>query len=178
MSFRGAVANQRQFEEKRYRARGDYIFMTAALERNQKLPAGFSLLARVDGQLADQPLITNEQYSAGGVESVRGYHESEATGDNAVHGVVELAAPDLLGAIGNERHRLVPYLFYDVASVWIRDPLPLQSYETNLQGAGIGVRGLLFGMLDYQTDLGFALMKTNRTGYGDALLHFKVRWQF
>ncbi|MFZ4856674.1 MAG: ShlB/FhaC/HecB family hemolysin secretion/activation protein [Desulfuromonadaceae bacterium] len=178
MSFRGAVSDARQFEDKRYKARGNYITMTAGVERSQKLPGDFSLLAKLDGQLTDQPLISNEQYTSGGVESVRGYHESEASGDNALHGVFELAAPDLLKKVGKDRFSLTPYIFYDGAGLWVKDPLPGQDSLVGLSGAGFGVRGTLFGSLDYQSDYGFALRDTNRTDAGDSYLHFKVKWQF
>jgi hemolysin activation/secretion protein len=178
MSFREAVSDSRQFEEKRYKARGNYITVTAGVERNQKLPRDFSLLAKLDGQLTDQPLISNEQYSAGGVESVRGYHESEASGDNALHGVFELAAPNLLKKVGADRFSLSPYLFFDGAGLWLKEPLPGQDSFVGLSGAGFGARGTLFGSLDYQTDYGFALRDTNRTQTGDSYLHFKVKWQF
>ncbi len=178
MSFRGAVSDARQFEDKRYKARGNYITMTAGVERSQKLPGDFTLLAKMDGQLADQPLISNEQYSSGGVESVRGYHESEASGDNALHGVLELAAPDLLKKVGKDRFSLTPYIFYDAAELWVKEPLPAQQSLAGLSGAGFGMRGTLFGALDYQSDYGFALRDTNRTKAGDSYLHFKVKWQF
>jgi hemolysin activation/secretion protein len=178
MSFREAVSDARQFEEKRYKARGNYITMTAGVERSQKLPGDFSLLAKLDGQLADQPLISNEQYTSGGVESVRGYHESEASGDNAIHGVFELAAPDLLKSVGKDRYSLTPYIFYDGAGLWVKDPLPGQDSLVGLSGAGFGIRGSLFGSFDYQSDYGFALRSTNRTDSGDSYLHFKVKWQF
>lgn len=178
VSFRGLVSEESKFENKRYKARSNYIFMTAGAERNQKLPWDFTLLARLDGQIADQPLISNEQYIAGGVESVRGYRESEASGDQGVHGVVELAAADLLGKSGKEGYRLTPYLFYDYAQVWLKEPLPGQTDDINLQGAGIGLRGLLFNAIDYQTDLGFALRDTSQTTAGDVRLHFRLRYQF
>jgi hemolysin activation/secretion protein len=178
MSFRGAVANPRQFEDKRYKARGNYITMTAGVERSQKLPGDFTLLARLDGQIADQPLIANEQYTSGGVESVRGYRESEASGDNALHGVFELAGLDLLKKVGKERFSLTPYIFYDGAGLWVKDPLPGQESVVGLEGVGFGLRGTLFGSIDFQTDYGFALLDTNRTSTGDSYLHFKVKWQF
>jgi len=177
-SFRGAVSDESQFEDKRFKARGNYIFMTAGMERNQKLPADFSLLAKLDGQLSDQPLIANEQYTGGGVESVRGYRESEASGDNAIHGELELAAPDLIKKVGKEHFSLTPYIFFDAAILWLKDPLPGQQQHSSLGGSGLGLRGMLFGSLDFQTDLGFAVRDTNRTSAGDARLHFKLRYQF
>jgi hemolysin activation/secretion protein len=178
MSFRGAVSNPRQFEDKRYKARANYISMTAGVERNRKLPADFSLMARLDGQLADQPMIANEQYSSGGVESVRGYRESEASGDNAVHAVLELIAPDLLKKVGKERFILTPYIFCDAASLWVKEPQAGQQERYSLWGSGVGLRGTLFGSLDFQTDYAFALHDSNRTTAGDAILHFKAKWQF
>ncbi|HBG04799.1 MAG: peptidase S33 [Geobacteraceae bacterium GWC2_58_44] len=178
LSFRGAVADPRQFEDKRFKARGNYLFLTAGVERSQALPREFSLLLRLDGQWADQPLISNEQYVAGGAESVRGYHESEASGDKALHGVFELSAPDLLRKGGRERFSLAPYLFYEGAGLWVKDPLPGQERRQGLQGTGLGLRGRLFGSLEFQSDLGFALMDTGRTAAGDPYLHFKVKWQF
>lgn len=176
--FRGAVSNPRQFEDKRFKARGNSIAMTAGVERNQQLPGGFTLLAKVDGQLSDQPLISNEQYSAGGVESVRGYRESEASGDNALHGVIELAAPELLRQTCKERFSATPYLFYDIAHLGTRDPQAGQDWSADLQGIGFGVRGALLKGMDFQTDLGFPLRENNRTKAGDAHFYFKVRYQF
>jgi hemolysin activation/secretion protein len=178
LSFRGVFTDERKFDDKRTKSHSNYFFMTAGMERSQKLPFDLTLLAKLDGQLADQALIANEQYTGGGVESVRGYRESEASGDHAIHGVLELSAADLLKNVGKERYALTPYLFYDLASLWLKDPLPGQAGEANLQGTGIGLRGLLFGSVDFQTDLGFALKNTNRTSAGDARLHFKVRYQF
>jgi len=176
--FRGAVSNPHQFDDKRYKARGNYIFMTAGLERTQKLPAEFSLLVKLDGQLADQPLISNEEYMAGGLESVRGYWESEASGDNAIHSVVELAAPDLLKKFGKPGFSLTPYLFYDAAALWVKEPLPGQDALSDIQGTGIGLRGALYGGFDFQTDVAFALRDTSRVAAGDVYCHFKVRYQF
>jgi len=176
--FRGAMSDPHQFQDKRYKSTGNSIAMSAGLERNQQLPGGLSLLARVDGQITDQPLISNEQYAAGGVESVRGYRESEASGDNAVHGVIELSAPDLLKQTCKGNFTVSPYLFYDAAHLWVRDPLPGQDPSADLQGIGFGLRGALLKNMDFQTDLAFPLHKNSRTTTGEPHLHFKVRYQF
>jgi len=177
-AFRGAGSDVAEFYGKRYDARGNYIVFTAGVERRQQLPLGCSLMAKFDGQVSDQPLISNEQYIAGGVESVRGYRESEASGDHAVHSVLEISAPDLLKNTGKGRFSLSPYVFYDAAGLWVEEPPPEQDSRIALMGSGVGVRGRLFSDVDYQVDLGFALWNTNQTERGTSLLHFKVRWQF
>ena len=178
IAFRGMVTNPHQFEDKRFKARGNYISLTAGAERSQKLPGDFSMLVRLDGQLADQPLIANEQFVAGGVESVRGYRESEVSGDNAIHGVFELAGPNLLKSVGKDGFNLTPYLFFDAAALWVKEPLPGQDDATEIEGTGFGLRGTLFGGFEFQTDYGFALRDTNRIASGDSYLHFKVKYQF
>jgi len=179
VAFRGAVTNAQEFADKRYESRANYLYLTAGVERNQQLPAGFTLLAKLDGQLADQPLISNEQYSAGGIDNVRGYRESEASGDDAAHGVFELGAPNLLKLAGaGEGHSLTPYIFYDAAALWTKDPLAGQERVVDLQGSGIGCRGTLFGSVGYQADLAFALRDTGRTMAGDTYWHFRLSYTF
>lgn len=178
MIFRGAVSDAGQFADKRYKASANALVLTAGLERNQQLPGGFTLMAKLDGQLSDQPLISNEQYSAGGVESVRGYHDSEASGDNAIHGVLELASPELLKQTCQEHCAVTPYIFYDAAHLGTREPLPGQDWSATLQGAGFGLRGTFLKGFDFQTDLGFPLRENSRTRGGEPRLHFKVRYQF
>jgi hemolysin activation/secretion protein len=178
MIFRGAVSDAGQFADKRYKSTANALVLTAGLERNQQLPGGFALMAKLDGQLSDQPLISNEQYSAGGVESVRGYHDSEASGDNAIHGVLELASPELLKQTCQERCAVTPYIFYDAAHLGTREPLPSQDWSATLQGIGFGLRGTFLKGFDFQTDVGFPLRENSRTRVGEPRLHFKVRYQF
>jgi hemolysin activation/secretion protein len=179
MAFRGLVTRPQNFEDKRFKARSNYLYANLGAERRQNLPAGLSLLVKLDGQVADQPLISNEQYSAGGMDSVRGYKESEIMGDNAVHCVLEVAAPNLAPVLGlGERFLLTPYTFYDFAALWVKDPLPGQESAMNIQGTGIGIRGFLFSVLEFETDLAFALKGTNRTKSGDIRSYFRVKYQF
>ena len=44
ISFRGVVSDQSQFENARYKGNANYIFVTAGIQRNQKLPWGMGLL--------------------------------------------------------------------------------------------------------------------------------------
>ena len=113
------------FSRKRYGARGNYFYGTLALERLQKLGKGWHLNVEAGGQLASQPLLSNEQYVAGGASTVRGYHESEAAGDSALFGSLEISAPDIGAATGSGAHlELTPYIFYDAALLRTDQPLP------------------------------------------------------
>ena len=179
MALRGMVTDQREFEDKRYKARGNYLCVTAGIERTQKLPAGMGLFLKLDGQRADQPLISNEQYSAGGMESVRGYKESEELGDNALHGTIELYVPDLAGVFDLQgKFTCKPYLFYDAAELRIKDPQQGENRSAVIAGAGAGVRGYVMRYIEYGFDWAMALKDTDRTEKGDTLVYFRVKCEF
>lgn len=179
MSFRGLVSEQREFEEKRFRAKGNYVCATFGLERTHKLPVDMGLFVKLDGQVADQPLISNEQYSAGGMGSVRGYKESEVLGDDAFHTTLEFSAPDLADLFKVSDHvGFTPYLFYDAAALRVRSPLEGQDSSPFVQGAGLGVRGYVSRFLEYQSDWAIALSDTEQTDKGDSRFHFKVKCLF
>lgn len=178
-AFRGLVTQKAEFENKRYKARGNYVVGTAGIERHQKLPGDATLFVKVDGQIANQPLISNEQYSAGGMENVRGYKESEALGDNAIHTTVEVAGPDLVKKLGVQNNiTVVPYVFYDAASLMVKDPLPEQHSHTELQSAGVGFRGNIIKDFEYDAGIGIPLTKTVYTDRFSVGAFFKVKYNF
>ncbi len=179
MAFRNLVTEQRQFEVKRYRAKGDYIYLTLGVEQNTKLPYGLGLYVKVDGQIANEPLIANEQYSAGGMESVRGYLENEDSGDNAVHGTVELSGRRLDTDLDfwPRQLSLTPYGFTDFARLWTKDPLAGEKEVNNLASIGLGARGGA-GPLAYQCDLGVPLVDSDRVNRGDYRIYFKMAYEF
>jgi hemolysin activation/secretion protein len=178
-AFRGLLATEQSFQEKRYQARADYLFLTLGAERTQKLPGGFGCYLKLDGQIADAPLSSNEQFAAGGMESVRGYQESAVMGDEAIHGTLEVSAPNLAEPLElGDRFLISPYLFTDFASLWTKSPLPGQDAGAVIYGVGVGVRGYLFRSLEYQLDYGFALADNAQTVSGDGRFYFKLKYSF
>jgi hemolysin activation/secretion protein len=178
-AFRNMVTDQREFEIKRYRARGDYLYMTTGIERSSKLPLDMGLYTKLDGQLASEPLISNEQYTAGGMESVRGYKESAASGDYAIHGTAELTFPELLGSLGVKKPvNATVYYFYDIAKIWKKVPLPGEDKSVTLQGAGSGVKGTLFNKFEYNFEWAMALRDTDNVQSGKDTCYFRLKYAF
>lgn len=180
MTFRGLVSDEAEFEVARYKARAGYLYATFGIQRSQKLPWGMGLFAKVDGQVADQPLISNEQYSGGGMESVRAYLESEAMGDNAAHGTLEVSFPDpaekfMPANLIPKGFQMSPFLFYDVARLITIDPLPGQDRAVTLSGPGVGVRGSLTKYFEYEMDWAIALHTTDKTHRDDQRIYVKLR---
>jgi hemolysin activation/secretion protein len=138
--------NPGQFDHKRYGASSDFIILHAQLQRQQILPWNWSLVGAINGQLANEPLISNEQYSAGGVDSVRGYTEAERLGDDGGRASLELRTPQLLAGHSRFTNSYF-YLFADGARVKILDPLPAQRTGYHLASEGVGFRFKYDGVL-------------------------------
>jgi hemolysin activation/secretion protein len=128
-----------QFDRKRFGATSSFLIFHPDLQRQQLLPWNWSLVADVNGQLASGPLISNEQYAAGGVDSVRGYTEAERLGDDGIRASLELRTPQLLAGHGRITNSYL-YIFADIAKLRILDPLPGQLTGYRLDSQGIGFR--------------------------------------
>jgi hemolysin activation/secretion protein len=101
-SLRGLGSNRTDFDTARYRADGDFLYTRLGASWLHNLPYGIDLYAAVDGQIANAPLVSNEQFSLGGDGSVRGYLQSEGLGDNGIHASVELRSPSLAQWMGSK----------------------------------------------------------------------------
>lgn len=100
----------------------------------------FSGYARLEGQWSSDPLIPNEQFITGGADSVRGYKESEVSGDHGYHATLE-ARYYPLGRPGADGQRtLYTLIFVDGAEVGLVDPLGPQVSTLSLESAGLGLR--------------------------------------
>jgi hemolysin activation/secretion protein len=179
LAFRGLVSSESEFEDKRFNARGNYVIFGLGLEREQNLPWGMSAVLKLNGQLSDQPLISNEQYTAGGMMSIHGYKESEVSGDNAVQGNFVLISPDI-AQMANLPGKLKINLkaFYDAAHLTKEDPLPGEEEDVTVKGTGLGLRGALGNRIEAAVDWGIALDDTNNTDSGDNLFYFLLKVQF
>ena len=154
------------------------IFMSPP-EWRGTLPSrqGMGAFLKVDGQIADQPLIPNEQYTAGGMTSVRGYEEAAALGDDALHLTAEISGPDI-GPRLSGRLQLTPYRFYDFARLTVISPLPSQTDTFRLQGAGVGLKGVYGKHWYYEVDYACPLSPMRETDKFEQRWYFKVGAQF
>jgi hemolysin activation/secretion protein len=167
-----------EFENKRFNARASYAYLRADLRREQRLPHGLILSARLGAQFTDQPLISNEQFAAGGVDTVRGYLEAEQTGDNALLARLELRSPNLARKVGERVNELIVLGFVDAAYLTLEDPLPGQLDSFTLAGTGVGLRLRAFGHFDGALEVGIPLESTTFTERYDPRVNFRVAYQF
>lgn len=140
--IRSLSATNEEFGLKRYNASASWLAVRGEVGFAYKFPGDWRLGARASGQLASGALISNEQFAAGGLESVRGYYESQDLGDDGVSVQAQFDTPSLLK--GGPLTSLSLFAFADGARLRIRTPLEGQQANTSLVsvGGGINLRAL------------------------------------
>jgi hemolysin activation/secretion protein len=177
-SVRGLGNDEQQFADKRFDARPNYLYLRGNVENTHKWFYGTTLYAKLDAQLTDQPLIDNEQMSAGGAESVRGYPEAQQLGDYGVQGTVELRSPYLGPENANSLQDLHMLLFVDGAKLKIHEPLPEQQSSFILSSTGLGMRATAWRSMNLGLDWAWALKDSGSVQKGDSRLHFRLDYGF
>ncbi len=118
---------------------GYWAIVTPSFTQNFEVISNWPATFRADGQWASEPLISNEQFGAGGVNSVRGYHEGEVFGDTGWHVSLEqMTPPRVVGMVyGNAPLTIRGSIYMDYARVFLLDPHGSPS-STPLWGTGVG----------------------------------------
>lgn len=172
--FRGTGSSGAEFDAKRFKANGSFIYLRGDLAHTQQLPASFEAYAKVQGQITGQSLINSEQFSGGGLSTARGYLESTSLGDNALFGTFELRSPSLLGWWKNKDSEWRVYGFVDAGFLTLNHPLPEQTSRFELASYGFGSTLRLLDYLNGSIDVGFPLIDQGATLAGDPLVTFRV----
>jgi hemolysin activation/secretion protein len=191
-SLRGPGSGFDEFDAKRFHANSSFTHINADLSHTQDLPEGFQLFGRVKAQASDGPLISSEQFSLGGVDTVRGYFESETLGDNGVTGTLELRSPDVgiwlqsqIKSAGGENPLSVPvfnewraFAFLDAGSVMIHEPLPEQTSRFRMWSYGFGTRFKLFDHVNGMVALAIPMTSQDTTRKGSQSVLFSLAGEF
>ncbi len=92
------------------------------------------LVLRVSGQWTSEPLLALEQFSVGGVGSVRGYLENQLVRDRGIVSSAELRLPVLFNTAGSGIVFLAP--FFDYGGAWDVNGSPS---PTSIYSVGSGI---------------------------------------
>ncbi len=177
-AFRGVGSDTAAFDNKRFRATGGFAYLHAGINDLYTLPKDAQLYVSIEGQIASEPLISNEQMAVRGPGSVRGYLQSEAIGDNGYLTSIEFRTPSFAKVAGGLFDELRAIAFVDAGRVWLIDPLPEQQDSFSLVSVGTGLRMKLFNHISGDLDLGFPLKSNGVTKVGDTRLHFRLATDF
>ncbi len=169
--------DQVEFDDKRIYSKANFIYLDGDIEHRFAIKAGFQGQVSVSVQYTDSPLISNEQFTAGGAESVRGYYESQALGDNAVLASFELHTP----YIGSKSWKTVKDFyglwFVDAAKLWVLQSLPDQPTGYQLSSSGVGIR-FKSGHLNMALDAAYPFEAIGTVKKGDVRVHFRFAYEF
>ncbi len=142
----------------------------------QALSRDVIAIARVAAQLTPDALLPLEQFSIGGLDTVRGYRQNFRVGDNGIVGSLEVRFPILQQADGIGTVQLVP--FVDVGKVWNKT-FPISSPQL-LASTGLGVNWQVGSAFSARLDWGIPLVSVERQGntLQDSGIVFSIRLQF
>ena len=117
---------------------GHWVAITPSFTHTFELVTNWVTTFRADGQWSSEPLISNEQFGAGGVNSVRGYQEGEVFGDTGWHITLEQQTPPHTVGMINGRTPVIirGTIFMDYAQIYLLDPQGRP--DVDLWGTGAG----------------------------------------
>jgi hemolysin activation/secretion protein len=164
------------------KAGGDYLTLNFNLSREEKLPAGLSLLARANGQWSSEPLISNEQFALGGENSVRGYFEGDAYGDAGWSGSLELRSPFVQTRVATI-HNFAPTwlhaaVFVDYGQRFLLDPPTGVSPIRSFLGSGFGLSANINNHVEARVSVAWAAFDSANTHAGQPVARFAFGMQF
>ncbi len=162
------------FDAKGFGTAANYIYFKGSIARTQELPLGMQGYSNIQVQWADQPLLNTEQISAGGLDTVRGYLESEVLGDNGAMGQFELRSPSLTKWLGASVNEWRFYAFGDAAWLTVNKPLPEVQSDFQLASYGFGTRLKLINYLSGSLDVAFPILAGPDTKAHSPELTFQV----
>lgn len=154
LAIREMGSDDAEYELNRHGASGDFIYVRGDLSHTVELPEGFQVFGKVQGQAASEPLVNSEQFSGGGLGTVRGYLESEELGDNGIFGAVELRTPSLGTFIDKAVDEWRFYLFFEGGVLGNDSPLPEQKSTFRLASFGAGTRLKILKNFNGSLDVG------------------------
>jgi hemolysin activation/secretion protein len=161
-------------------ARDHYLTLQAGATREQRLYKDWTMLLRADGQWADTPLFSNEQFGMGGVAGVRGYTDGENYGDAGWRVMMEPRTPLInIGMVDGD----VPFwvrasVFMDYGETYLLKKVSAASTTTQFCGCGWALTANIGSHLDGRLAMAFPLISTQTTTAGDFHFYFAVGAQF
>jgi len=178
LGLAGLGGDVAEFDTKRLDAPPGFSLFRASIARTQELPYGMQAWASASGEITNDPLVSSEQFSLGGVDTIRGYLESESLGDYGAALQTELRSPDLNSVIKGPVTSWRFHVFGDTGIVALRDPESGQRDGNGLSSAGVGTRVNLWGYLNGSLQDATVFNRGPNTKAGTNRVLFRVYGEF
>ena len=184
LGLRGLGSDYVEFDNKRYNGQANFAYLRVDLSRTQTLPHDIQLYGNFAAQVTPDTLVSSEQLSLGGLDTVRGYLESEALGDQGVAFQAELRSPSVATHVAHYVNDWRFHLFGDIGDVSIHQALfdptkkMFQASSYTLSSVGVGTRVRLFGSLSATFEDAFLLSRGPSSRSGEQRFLFRVYGSF
>ncbi|MET0879199.1 MAG: ShlB/FhaC/HecB family hemolysin secretion/activation protein [Tardiphaga sp.] len=180
------------FDNKRAYASASFAHLNIDVSHTQELPEGFQLYGKVQSQLADGPLVSSEQFSVGGLDTVRGYLESEVLGDDGVVGNLELRSPNVGAMLQKEMkdetgqgtprfttfNEVRFFGFADAGHVSVQRPQSEQQSKFDVWSYGAGTRFKVFDTFNGMVAYSVPMVSQAYTQAGSGRVNFRLWGEF
>lgn len=177
LGIRDLFSDDEEFNEKRSEANNNFMLFSTDFEQTWLLPANWKLRYRVRGQLADSPLVSNEQFSAGGVNTVRGYYEAQIQGDYGLIENLEIETPDFGRGWPGFKSFTMSW-FYDAAQLRLREPLPDQENNQKIESSGLALKARLLESIKLDVSSGYAIKEAGEIEKGNVRTRARLSLEF
>jgi hemolysin activation/secretion protein len=142
-------------------AKAQYVYGKFSLNRMFRLPGDAAVVLSGQIQQTSQDLMPSESFGIGGYDTVRGYDQRAANGDNGYLGNAEIRTPpvsfwQICGA-GEAMDRLVMLGFFDWGQTMQYSNNSTTSQNFTMASAGPGLRYSIGPYFSVRLDWGFQL---------------------
>jgi len=138
----------------------------------------WTLLGKLDVRASSGILLSPEQMTLGGTESVRGYLEGERVGDHGHRYGLELQTPSATFGSGLSEWKLKGLLFYEGGAVNIIARGSTPASKSQLSSAGLGLRISSARGLSFDADIGHTLVAGSVTPANDNRYSLRAVWNY
>jgi hemolysin activation/secretion protein len=139
IGVRGLVGSDSSFNSRRAGTSANFQAVRLGLGGSHRV-GGWEAAGRLDAQWTGAPLIGNEQFLVGGAQSVRGYLEGEAAGDEGQRWSLELRSPAQVVGGATTGWKWIGLGFVEGAHVRTLAAGAAPSSQRQLLGVGLGLR--------------------------------------
>ena len=158
---------------------GSFLSWLGQIQRVQSLGTDSLLIGALDLQLSADPLLSSQQFTIGGGQSIRGFRQNARSGDNGIRFSLE----NRFVAFRNEQNaallQVIPFL--DAGAIWNHpnnpNTLPSQNF---LAGGGLGLLFTPLDRLNLRLDyaIPFVNLSDRGTNLQESAFYFSLGYQF
>jgi hemolysin activation/secretion protein len=158
---------------------GHWVILSPSLSRDLLIITNWILSFHAEGQWVNEPLISNEQFGLGGVNSVRGYREGEVFGDTGWWvGLEQKTPPQVVGLVyPNHPLTVRASVYMEYGELYLLDPQGRQD-RTALWGTGFGGAASIGATWEARLLVSWPLLTAGTTEAGQPRFNFSLSAQF